>query len=77
MTKDNFAYLKSGCDDIPRHLVDDVERYDELFEKIDGELKFSPEEQDTIWRIVAGVLHLGNVELDGGAYDVVRSTDPR
>ena len=73
MTKDNFQYLKSGCDDIPINLVNDVERYEELEAKFNGELNFSPKEQTTIWNVVAAVLHIGNVELDVDAYDIVKS----
>ena len=73
MTKEHFAYLKQGCDDIPLNLVNDVERYEELVGKFSDDLCFTKEEQDTIWHIVAAVLHLGNLALDLDAYDIVKS----
>ncbi len=73
LTKDGFEYLKYGCDDIPTHLIDDVELYKELVAKFEGDLGFTTEEISTIWHIVAAVLHLGNVELDTAAYDIVKS----
>jgi len=73
LTKDGFVYLKPGIDDFPLNLINDVERYEELVEKLDKELNFTNDEQDTIWKIVASVLHLGNVELDTSTYDPTKS----
>ncbi len=73
LTKDHFEYLKKGCDDIPVNLVNDVERYNELVEKFNNELNFTPEEQATVWNIVAAVLHLGNLDLDLDVYDIAKS----
>ena len=72
-TKDFFNYLKEGCDDIPVEIINDVELYNELMEKFGGELGFSSEERIIIWKIVAAVLHIGNLDLDLEAYDVVKS----
>lgn len=72
-TKDDFAYIKEGKDNIPLNLVNDVERYQELVESLNGDLSFTEQEQETIWKIVGAILHLGNVELDTAAYDQAKS----
>ena len=72
-TKDHFAYLKDGCDDIPIVRINDVELYEELLGKFNDELGFSPDEVKTIWKIVAAVMHVGNLELDLTVYDDVTS----
>jgi len=74
LTKDSFTYLSGGCDDIPVRWINDVELYNELLTKVTNELGFSSEEVATIWKIVAAVLHVGNLDLDLDAYDVAASS---
>lgn len=73
LTKEAFAYLREGCDDIPTVWINDVELYEELLGKVTNQLGFSAQEVATIWKIVAAVLHVGNLDIDLTAYDVVTS----
>ena len=73
MSKDDFGYLKEGCDDIPLDRINDVELYNDLVAKFSGELRFSSEEQVTMWKIVAAVLHIGNLDFDLDTYDIITS----
>lgn len=56
-----FNYLnQSGCMDVPG--MDDEHEYQEVLESMQ-KLKFTNEEINSILQIVAGVLHLGNLEF--------------
>lgn len=58
-----FAYLNKGeCLEIDG--VDDMKNYEETRECM-RVLGFTDEEQESIMRIVMGILHLGNVEFEG------------
>lgn len=74
LTKDDFCYLSGGCDDINPKFVDDAKLYSDLVQKMSQELSFTEEEQFTIWRIVAAVLHIGNMELNAATHDEVKNT---
>lgn len=71
-TKEQFAYLTTGCDNIPTNLVNDIDRYNELITSMD-DLGFSNEEVLSVWKIVASILHIGNMELDETVYDENKS----
>lgn len=72
-TKEEFSYLRGGCDNIDPKLIDDVVLYKELVTRMDQELAFSADERLTIWRIVGAVLHIGNMELSVSGYDEMKN----
>lgn len=56
---DKFQYLQTG--EVSLDGVDDFDRFLETKSALD-ELNFSEDEQDNIFRIIAAVLHLGNLK---------------
>ena len=57
---------KSGVYQSPK--IDDKEFYDDV-QNAFGRLKFTPEEEDAIWRILAAILYLGNIKVDTSKYE--------
>lgn len=71
---ENFAYLnQSGCFSVDG--FDEVREHKSLLTSMEI-LGFSPEERDTIFRIVAGILHLGNTQFKGDEQAKIVSMDP-
>jgi len=60
-----FQYLKTGGDLWVEH---DVEGFKEVFNTM-TDLKFTPEEIDAIWRSLAAVLLLGEINFDQTSFD--------
>lgn len=58
----DFAYLRNG-DNAKVDLLDDANDFNKLCAAMEV-LKFKEEKQRLIWRTLAGILHLGNVEFD-------------
>jgi len=62
---DQFYYLtRSSCVQVDD--VDDAKEFEEMVEAM-GKLGFSAEDQEAAFRLVAGVLHLGNIEFEAGS----------
>jgi len=57
---ESFNYLKTGGDLTPEH---DIKGWVEILETIHN-LKFNDDQIDAIWRCVAAVLLLGQIEYD-------------
>ena len=72
---EDFEYLgRNGGEYVVIDGVDDAQEFDEMSAALD-ECGFDPDEKDAIFQIVAGVLHLGNVEFDFGAQDNAQLRD--
>jgi myosin-5 len=64
---ESFNYLnQSSIYETPK--VNDKEFYDDV-EKSFKDLDFSPGQQDAIWRMLASILHLGNLRIDESTYE--------
>ena len=74
LSKDVFAYLKNGCENNAKKHIDDVGLFKSLLEMLSKELGFTAEEQFTIFRIVAAILHIGNMTINASKYDESKST---
>lgn len=72
-TNNHFEYLRRGLDNIPIEIINDVELYKDLITKMTDDLKFSVEEQMLIWRILATILHLGNLTFNSDNYNQTTS----
>ncbi|CAH1988239.1 unnamed protein product [Acanthoscelides obtectus] len=59
---DNFFYVKQG-NAAKVDTINDRNDYREVTNSLNT-LQFSKDDQDTLWRVVAAILHLGNVEFD-------------
>lgn len=58
----NFKYLSvSGCEEVKS--IDDAALFIEVNESF-NKMHFLKEDVDSIWRIVAGVMMLGNVDFN-------------
>ena len=64
----DFKYLKEGTDFVDNTVLDDKELYDELVQ-VFHDLNFTETEQDSIWRVVAGCLKLGEIEFSEENFD--------
>jgi len=70
----DYRYLTmSNCTAVDG--MDDVRELNATKAALDV-LGFSKEEQDTIFRVTAGILHLGNVEFEGDEQAVVKDDKP-
>ena len=71
---ESYSYLTKGeCLTIEG--VDDAVEYQRTKDCIEA-LGFSPEDQDQLYRLVAGILHLGNIEFEGEIEATVVDTEP-
>nr|CAI5842506.1 unnamed protein product [Callosobruchus analis] len=59
---DHFFYVKQG-NAAKVDTINDRNDYREVTNSLNT-LQFSKDDQDTLWRVVAAILHLGNVEFD-------------
>lgn len=59
--KDNFHYLNQGNSSVIKG-VDDVACFEETMAAL-SRLGFNARQQDDLFRILAAILHLGNVEI--------------
>jgi myosin heavy subunit len=63
----DYRYLKaSGTKQVPT--IDDIEDYKAL-DAVMTTLNITGDLQDAFWRIMAGILHMGNLEVDGKDFD--------
>jgi myosin heavy subunit len=70
---ENFAFIKeSGCYSIPG--LNEREEFEHTKEALTV-MGFTPEEQDSIFRTVSGILHLGNVPIEASNGDLAVITD--
>lgn len=72
---DEFVYLnQGGAATIDG--VDDAKSFQEMVAAL-SLLGFGPKEQNDMWRVLAAVLHLGNVHLASQAEGTTISVSPR
>jgi len=64
---EEVSYLKSGSD-VDQNAVNDVELFKELVQQF-KDLGFTNDEQLAVWRVVAAVLHLGEISFDESTFD--------
>jgi len=76
LNAEDYMYLsKHGPDYVTIEGVDDAAEFDEMHNALDS-CGFAPDEQDAIYKIVAGILHLGNVDFVPNGQDNAELTDP-
>jgi len=62
MTAESFSYLTTGdCIEVPT--IDDSELFDSVKDSLQN-MGFVISEYHTIWRILSGILHLGNIKFN-------------
>lgn len=65
MTAESFAYLTTGnCIEVPS--IDDNELFDSVKDSLQN-MGFIVSEYRTIWRILSGILHLGNITFNAAS----------
>eukprot|EP01043_Picozoa_sp_COSAG02_P010080 COSAG02_NODE_349_length_24073_cov_102.816092_6_plen_1343_part_00 len=73
---DDYVYLsKHGSEHVAIEGVDDAAEFDEMHGALDS-CGFSLDEQDAIFRLTAGILHLGNIDFIPNGQDNAELSDP-
>jgi myosin-6 len=73
---DDYNYCaRHGSDWVAIEGVDDAAEFDEMHAALES-CGFSPEEQDAIFEITAGILHMGNADFDPNGQDNAVLRDP-
>ena len=67
-THNDFAYMKEGTDIADTKILNDKELFDELV-AVFNDLGFKEEEQNSIWRIVAAWLKIGEIKFSDDKFD--------
>ena len=61
--------MKHGTDNSRIKTINDDMQFNSLLNALTNVLGFTSEELFSIWKIIAAILHIGNIGLDGTAYN--------